>query len=73
MIEIKHVGVQRKEHIQTEASALWTVVHNLNKPSIIARVLIDGIETLPLGVNCIDDNSVEIEFSQPRSGSVIII
>lgn len=60
-------------HEQTTPAATWTIVHNLGR-EVISDVMIDiGAEVhkvLPADQRIIDNNTLEITFSAPRTGRV---
>ena len=67
-------------HSQTEASDLWTINHNLGYgkgsiPSVDVLVESNGstIKIMPENVNLVNDNTLSIEFTSPRTGTAIII
>jgi hypothetical protein len=60
-------------HKQTTASNLWTVVHNLGREVLNdANIYVDGVLTkiLPLNVTHPDNNTLEVHFTLPQTGTV---
>lgn len=55
------------EFTQSTPSTVWTIVHNMEKnPSVTYLQDIEG------DINFIDTNKLEIVFSEPVSGSVVL-
>lgn len=60
-------------HVQDVAASVWTVIHNLGREVISdVTIDIDGIshKILPYDVVNIDNNTLEITFTSPRTGKV---
>ena len=61
------------EHIQTQASTLWIVNHNLGRwPSSVTVVTVGGVE-VDAGVINVSTNILHVEFATPFVGRVRII
>jgi hypothetical protein len=66
---------------QDVASATWTVVHNLSADGGSVPIVdvvtadVDGslLKIIPLEINVIDANTVQILFSTARTGTVVIL
>ena len=65
-------GVARYQHVQTVAASTWVVVHNLNTSVISCdcQIVHEGTLTkvIPHGVEIVDDNTVNILWTIPRTG-----
>jgi hypothetical protein len=60
-------------HKQTTPATLWTIPHNLGREVVSdANVYVDGVLTkiMPMRVQNVDNNTLELEFSQPFTGTV---
>ena len=65
-------GIQIFDFVQATPSTTWTIVHNLGRlPTCDARIVLDGVKVkiLPAEVEHIDENTVVIKFTDPRTGS----
>lgn len=64
-------------HTQSVPSALWVVTHNLNlaSPVVSVNVLNNGQmeKIIPKDIRSTNANTVEIEFTNPWTGSVRIL
>lgn len=63
-------------HTQAGESTTWTVNHGLNcYPTVDTYVYIDGVLTkiIPKEINLVDKNTLQILFSQARSGLARLI
>ena len=55
------------EHIQSNASAIWHITHNLKKHPSVS--VVDSAGSIVVGdVSYIDDDTVDVIFSAPFSG-----
>lgn len=62
-------------HVQDDASAEWTVIHNLGYyPICDIYTLNDGVQSkmIPLNIEYIDPNSCVISFSKAFSGIAVV-
>jgi hypothetical protein len=60
-------------HVQNAAASTWTITHNLGiRPVHDVLVVEGGVSTkiLPNNVTHVNDNTLEITFSAPRTGEV---
>lgn len=62
----------RYEHIQSVASALWTVNHNLGVRPVAVSVLSPGGVEVDAAVTHVSDNQLTVEFSIPYTGTCIV-
>lgn len=63
-------------HVQSVASLLWTVVHNLNTETFSGvHVIDDGTngQVFPDNVVAVDVNTIEISFSCAMSGRAMVV
>ena len=58
------------EHVQTDASDEWTVIHNLGKYPSVSIIDADGNET-HAGVNYTTKNSLIIHFANAETGIAV--
>lgn len=69
--------MMRFEHEQNVAAKVWSFNHNLTTRSPIMEYMveIEGslVRLMPVRVTVVDLNSVEIEWSVPRTGKVGVI
>jgi hypothetical protein len=66
----------RFKHVQSSASATWTITHNLGKKPINDVVLnVNGAQTVinPTSVIHTDDNTLVITFSSAQTGEANLI
>jgi hypothetical protein len=63
-------------YTQTTPQSVWNVNHNLDVPNPVVDVWVDdnGITTimLPKQIRLVDTNRLEITFTIPVAGSVVI-
>lgn len=68
------IGLKRYDHVQSVASNVWIVQHNLNKASIVHDVFIDFegalTKSLPLEISIINVNEFHVLWSNPQTGIV---
>lgn len=65
---------ERYVHAQTSPSAMWTVVHNLNKTDIWYQVQDSNGQLMMAGeFTEIDSNSFTLSFSEPVQGKVLVL
>lgn len=63
----RHQGDKNFEYVQQTPATIWTIVHNLEKnPSVTFLQDIEG------DINFLSDMSLEIVFSEPVAGSVVL-
>lgn len=66
------IGVFSHTHTQEEASAEWTIVHNLGTlaPAVDVFININGTQSkiIPAAVEVTDNRTVTVRFTSPRSG-----
>jgi hypothetical protein len=62
---------------QTTPSTTWNIVHNLNlqAPIVDCWVLDMGVMTkiIPYSVQRVDENTVLVTFTSPRSGRALVL
>jgi hypothetical protein len=69
-------ALQSYQHFQSAPSALWSINHNLGVfPVTDVMVDYNGVLTkiIPMGINVIDLNNVEIHFSTPYTGQARMV
>lgn len=63
--------------IQPTPDTTWNIVHNLNSTNLVYNIYVDVAGTLtpimPSTVTFVNDNTLQITFSAPRSGKIAII
>lgn len=63
-------------HEQAVAATEWTVVHNLGTIAPVVDVFIDvdgkKMKILPGGIEVIDNRTLKVHFSAPRSGTAAV-
>ena len=64
-------------HTQTDASTLWTIVHNLGSyPIVDVYTTADDASVqkiLPAGVSYVDANTVQVTFTSARAGFATVV
>jgi hypothetical protein len=66
-------GISVYNHVQSIASATWTINHNLGrKPACEVTILNGGIQevVLPLSVTYVSDNTTIVTFTSSQTGQV---
>lgn len=70
-----NIGTPGYTHTQETPSAVWTVVHNL-KRTVITDVFIHHkgvLEKIMASTKIVDNNTLTVTFSEPRTGVVRVI
>lgn len=64
-------------HVQTSASATWTITHNFNVASVVVDVFVDfggNLEKiLPLEIEHTNDNTLTVTFSSTQTGKARLV
>lgn len=64
-------------HSQTTAATVWTIIHNLNVtyPVVECFLFIDGsyIKAIPSEVVSVDATTIEVHWSEARTGKARVI
>ena len=63
-------------HVQEEPAATWTIAHGQNGyPVVDAYTAENGTvqKILPMGVEYVDEDTVRILFSSPRTGFATVV
>lgn len=69
------VGSPGYSHTQDTPAKVWTVTHNL-KRIVVADVFINhkgALEKILASTRVLDNNTITITFSEPRSGVVRVV
>ena len=65
------------DHVQTTASATWTITHNLNSAAVAIDVYIDNAGTkekiIPVETKHVSNNTIEVTFSSIQTGNARIV
>jgi hypothetical protein len=70
------ISTQTYQHIQSEPSAIWTVVHNLNNYPIVDVMVIENNvlqKIIPKDIVVVNMNTCEIHFSTVRTGQARLV
>lgn len=66
-----YVDAKQYKHIQTQASASWNIIHNLNKKPTVT--VVDSAGTTCIGeIEYNSDNQITIHFSSGFSGTAYL-
>lgn len=64
-------------HTQTVSELIWTITHNLNVtyPVVECFLLIDGsyVKAIPADVVSVDEMTIEVHWTEARTGKARII
>jgi hypothetical protein len=61
-------------HIQKTPATTWVCYHNLQKDCVNCDVILsDGYSVIPFELIHVDNNTLYIEFNEPRSGRAQIV
>lgn len=67
-------------HVQDVPADPWVIVHNLGGaggtvPMVDAMIDVDGVPTkiIPVSITVIDESTIQIDFSAPRTGTATIL
>jgi hypothetical protein len=68
------IGIRRYIHEQVILSTEWIVYHNLNKDVIVSDIFVEDegaiTKIIPLEVFPLDNNTLAIQWSSPRVGTI---
>lgn len=64
------------QHVQEAPSAVWSIYHQRpGYPIVDVYILLNGKvqKILPAGIVYIDENTVEVRFTEPRTGFATVL
>jgi hypothetical protein len=68
------IGIRRYIHEQVISSTEWIVYHNLNKDVMVSDIFVDDEgsinKIIPLEVFPLDNNTLAVQWSNPRTGTI---
>lgn len=65
--------IEEYEYVQSTPSALWIVNHNTGRGAFSVRLLTPGGVEMEAGVVEMSVNQLQISFTSPQTGKVIVI
>jgi cell fate (sporulation/competence/biofilm development) regulator YmcA (YheA/YmcA/DUF963 family) len=63
-------------HVQSTASTIWSLGHNLDMHPIIEAYVTEGgqlLKVIPQRITYVDPNNAELEFSYPITGFATVV